>query len=115
MYCPKCKSALPDGSVACDICGWELSTDEQSEWGVVGTVEQQVFADLARETLNSQDIPNVVVSKGGFFGSVGLNFNPLFDSRKPWVFEVSVPAVFASEAAELLDVTLGDKWKRKDP
>ena len=115
MYCPKCKSELPDGSVACDVCGWELSADEQSEWVVLGSVEQQVFADLARETLNSQDIPNVIVSKGGFFGSVGLNFNPLFDSRKSWVSEVSVPVAHAAAAAELLDGILGDKWKRKDP
>jgi hypothetical protein len=80
---------------------------------LVGIVESQVFADLARETLKSCDIPVVVVSRSGFFGSVGLPLNPFYRPKSA-AFEISVPAVFKEEAIEVLDATLGDKWQRKE-
>lgn len=80
---------------------------------MLGTIEERPFADLARETLKSQDIPAIVISRAGFFGNIGLPLNPIFGGGKPGVFEISVPLSFVKEAAELLDMTLGDKWQKE--
>ncbi|MCK4607022.1 MAG: hypothetical protein KAU35_06985 [candidate division Zixibacteria bacterium] len=80
---------------------------------VLGCVDGKAFADLARGVLESVGIPVVVVSGSGFFGDIGLPLNPVFDPKLSCSFEISVPAAHRSEAAELLDMTLGDKWKRK--
>ena len=113
MLCPKCKVELKNGKVDCPICGFESAKDEEQEWVVLGTIEDRPFADLARETLKSLDIPAVVVSRAGFFGNVGLPLNSIFDGGKAGVFEIKTPKSFAKEAAETLDMTLGDKWRRE--
>ncbi|MDH3891043.1 MAG: hypothetical protein OEV49_08145 [candidate division Zixibacteria bacterium] len=97
----------------CSICGWEHAKETEQEWVVLGTIEDRPFADLARETLKSLDIPAVVVSRAGFFGNIGLPLNSVFDGGKLGVFEISVPQSFVREAADTLDMTLGDKWRRE--
>lgn len=110
MLCPECKVELANGKVDCPICGWESAKEQ--EWVLLGTIEARPFADLARETLKSLDIPAVVMSRAGFFGNIGLPLNSIFDGGKPGVFEISVPQSFVQEAAETLDMTLGDKWQK---
>jgi RNA polymerase subunit RPABC4/transcription elongation factor Spt4 len=112
MQCPKCNTELENGKMNCPICGWE-STEKQ-EWVVLGTIEARPFADLARETLKSLDIPAVVVSRAGFFGNIGLPLNSVFDSGKLGIFEIRVHQSFINEAADALDMTLGDKWQREN-
>ncbi len=80
---------------------------------MLGIIEEQPFADLARETLRSLNIPAVIVSRSGFFGNVGLPLNSVFDNGKLGVFEISVPLEFIEEATEALDMTLGDKWLKE--
>lgn len=113
MLCPDCKIEIENGKAACPICGWESTEDEQPEWVVLGTIEDRAFADLARETLKSLNIPAVVVSRSGFFGNIGLPLNPVFGGGKAGAFEISVPPSFINEAAETLDMTIGDKWLRE--
>ena len=70
-------------------------------------------ADFARETLTAYEIPAVIVSRSGFFGTVGLTFTAFYSGRKG-LFEVSVPKGYLDEASGVLDMTLGAKWRRKD-
>jgi len=97
----------------CYICGGDVVADEDAAWVMLGIVESKVFADLARETLKSCNIPAVVMSKSGFFGNVGLPLNPFYEPKSA-AFEISVPAVHRVEAIDVLDMTLGDKWQRKE-
>lgn len=113
MLCPKCNIELKSDHVDCHICDWESPNEKEPEWVVLGTIEDRPFADLARETLKSLDIPAVVVSRSGFFGNIGLPLNPIFGGSKPGVFEISVPLSYIEEAADLLDMTLGDKWQKE--
>lgn len=113
MLCPECKVELENGRADCPICGWESANEKEQEWVLLGTIEERPFADLARETLKSLDIPAVVVSRAGFFGNIGLPLNPIFAGGKSGVFEISVPSSFIKEAAETLDMTLGDKWRQE--
>ncbi len=77
----------------------------------LGTVGDKMTAELAKEVLKSSDIPAVVISRSGFFGDVGLTLWNVY-SGKPGLFEVSVPADLADDAAEILDATLGEQWQR---
>ncbi len=113
MQCPRCKAELERTGADCGVCGWEPSSEDQSEWKMVGAVEGKAFADLARATLNSMEIPNTVISKSGFFGDAGLTLTPFFGQESSPHFEVSVPVGFAVAAADALSVTLGTKWKEK--
>lgn len=80
---------------------------------IIGAVQDQITADFAKETLKSQGVPAVISSLSGFFGSVGLSLYPFFDSKTPMI-EISVPSVFYSEAVEVLDLVLGDRWQKKE-
>ena len=114
MLCPKCKTELEDGKVSCPVCGWELTDEEKAKWLVLGTIQDPPFANLAREVLKSQGIPAVVISRSGFFGNIGLSFNPIFSGGKPGSFEILVPRDYADEARDTLDMTLGDKWQPEE-
>lgn len=112
MICPNCKTELPDGCTDCFVCGWEADSEERNDWTLIGTVENAAFAGLAKETLEASGIPVVVMSKSGFFGYAGLMLRPFFDAGKSWAFELAVPAWHRREAEDILDGTLGEKWKR---
>lgn len=99
-----------EGSLSCHICDYKIET---SEWMTIGAVQDQVTADFAKETLKSQGVPSVVNSLSGFFGSVGLPLYPFFDSKTPLI-EIAVPSQLYSEAVEVLDMVLGDRWQKKE-
>lgn len=113
VFCPECNIRLKGEPEKCYICGGEVVADDDSGWILLGIVEDKVFADLARETLKSCDIPAVVISRSGFFGNVGLPLNPFYQPKTA-AFEISVPVACRTEATEVLDMTLGDKWQRKE-
>ena len=66
-----------------------------------------------KETLKSNNIPVVILSKSGFFGAAGLTLNPIYGNGEGF-FNVSVPEDFAEEATEILDMVLGDNWTKKE-
>jgi len=113
VLCPICKAEWEDGISECPICGQQLQPEEgESEWILLGTVGDKISADFAKEVLKSYEIPSVVISKSGFFGEVGLPLNPIYSTESA-LFEVSVPVIHVEEAAVLLDMALGDSWRRK--
>jgi hypothetical protein len=111
--CPICKSELDNDSNTCDICGYETTGDNETKWIFVGLIEDKMSADFAKETLKSYNIPAVIFSKSGFFGDAGLLLNPFY-SQSSGQYEVSVPSDFVEEANDILLITLGDKWHRKE-
>ena len=108
--CPKCNAELESSAVACQKCGHEV---DASELIMIGTIDDKVTADMAREVLASHGIRAGVFSSSGFFGSAGLPLTPIF-SAKTHQFEVTVEAEFGDEAAELLEMTIGDNFHRRD-
>jgi hypothetical protein len=113
VYCPKCKRELPNGVTECFVCGCDLTEAGESDWIVIGEIENKLYADFAKETLASCGIPAVIISNDGFFGSLGLPMRPFYNSQSA-PFEISVPAVYCEEAIEILDMTVSDKWRRKE-
>jgi len=110
MLCPKCNCELSENVTTCYMCGTEIA-GQQTKWVVIGYVEDAASAGLVKELMKSCEIPAVVNSKSGFFGSAGLPLNPLFSSGSP-KFEIKVPVTFVEEASESLDATLGENWHR---
>jgi len=113
VYCPKCKKELPADISECYFCGCDLTDAKEGDWVMLGAIENKLYADLAKEALASYHIPAVVISKDGFFGSIGLPLRPFYNSKSA-PFEISVPAVYREEAIEILDMVVGDKWHRKE-
>lgn len=113
MLCPKCKHELDEELTSCPICGNDVD-QVRTDWVAVGHIEDKISADFVRATLESYEIPSVVVSRGGFFGSAGLPLMPFFASQ-PMAFEISVPSPFVEETIEILRMTLGERWQQAKP
>jgi len=116
-YCPVCKTEWENGVSECPVCSHELQASEDAaqadNWVILGFIADKISADYAKEVLDSYEIPAVVFSKSGFFGQAGLMFQGFY---KPGTqaFEISVPAESVEEATGILDMVLGDKWRRNE-
>ena len=113
MYCPVCKTELAENVQSCYVCGSDpKAAAVDDEWVTLGIIDDKLHADFAEETLKSCKIPAVVLSKSGFFGSIGLFLNPFYTDTSS-AFEISVPSQYLEEATDVLDMTLGNKFHRK--
>ncbi len=116
VFCPVCNNEWADEATTCPICKEELDVDSEhekdQEWMLLGTVDDKLSADFAREALMSYNIPAVVISKSGYFGEIGLTLNSFYGQGSS-LFEISVPSSFAEEASGILEMTVGERWKRK--
>ena len=112
VYCPICKTEWDEDVTECPICGRELPDEENGEveWIKLGMVPDKLSAELAKQMLEAEDIPVVVISRSGFFGEIGLTLHDFY-SGQPGLFEVSVPKHLAAEASEILSGLLGDRWR----
>jgi len=114
VFCPECNMELEGDPSHCYLCGHSLKDDQgMNEWIVIGTVENKIMADFVKETLKSEKIPAVVLSRSGYFGDAGLPLNPIYTTGDA-SFEISVPESYSSDATDLLDMTLGEKWHKKE-
>lgn len=114
VLCPECNTELEGNPSHCYLCGHALKGEKsKDEWNVIGSVENKIMADFVKEMLKSEKIPAVVMSRSGFFGEAGLPLNPIYSSGDA-SFEISVPESFCSKAIDLLDMTLGEKWHKKE-
>lgn len=112
-FCPECNVELKAGDESCFVCGKKIEDGSSKAWVMIGFVGDKISADFVKATLESQDIPVVVISKSGFFGTAGLPLVPFY-SPESAMFEVSVPAVFSEEASTVCRMTLGEKWREKE-
>ena len=113
-FCRACKTEWDADTAQCPICGADMEEDrEEQNWVVLGTIADKISADFARETLKTYEIPAVIVSKSGYFGTVGLTLTHFYSGGLA-LFEVSVPPSHWEEADELLRMTIGEKWQRKE-
>jgi hypothetical protein len=88
------------------------SNKNEPDWTLIGSVADKFTSDFAKETLASCEIPVVIMSHAGFFGTAGLTFTQFYDGKVA-SFEVSVPKEDADSASEILQLALGDKWRSK--
>jgi len=116
--CPNCNENFNDSLKTCPICKVNLIDSEDFEsfeenWVIVGRVKDQTTSEYARETLESYDIPAVIISESGFFGQAGLNL-PSPSGANLGFFQIHVPRELKDEAADILKMILGDSWEKED-
>lgn len=89
-------------------------TDEESarakiSWQEIGQVDNMMIAGLAKEMLESEGIPVVVMSQAGFLGELGVPLASMF-SGEPVRTRLLVPREAAEEATSLMFETMGEMW-----
>lgn len=112
-FCPVCKAELSEEQDVCPVCGSAVNDSGSADWTTLGYIEDKISADYALETLRSYDIPSVVFSRSGFFGSVGLPLNPFYNSGSA-LFEVIVPREYIEEASDILDMIIQGRWQKEE-
>jgi hypothetical protein len=90
-----------------------VTVNDTAAWVRIGSIADNVSADFAREVMCTYEIPAVVISRSGFLGQAGLAL-PRFYKAGVCLFEVSVPADVVEEACGILDMVLGDTWRREE-
>ncbi len=85
----------------------------RGQWVVVAGSSNRTLAEFAVNGLKSYDIPAVLGSKGGFFGSSGLPLRSL-SSGKLDQFEIMVPSEFEEEAKNLVGLFIGENSSGDD-
>ena len=113
MRCPVCQNEWADDINICPICGKDLEKAADQKWVIIGTIEDKMSADLAREALKDKEIPAVIFSRSGFFGDVGLPLRPFYKAGAA-AFEVSVMTADIEEAKAILEMILGENWHGKE-
>jgi len=120
-FCPKCRYEYQSGVMVCPDCNETLvdhlqptavvaqSPDES--WVAVGAVRSTVKAELAKGSLDSNNIPSVILSTS--FGAYGKFAD--YSSQHPLSSGngniIMVPREYREEAEILLEGILGDDYE----
>lgn len=111
VVCPDCKESLVD-SVSPAVQAAAISPDDS--WVVVGKLGSEYQSEMAKGSLDSGNIPSVILSSNfnaygrgvGFAGPPGLSAND--------GIVVMVPREFKEEATLLLEGVLGEDFLPAD-
>ncbi len=118
MYCPKCRYEYETGVLVCPDCNVPLvdvlpaekaavTTPDQS-WIVVGGVASEMKSEIARGSLDSNNIPSVILSSSfGAYGR-GMDFQTGLVNSSRVGNIIMVPREYREEAALILKAVLGD-------
>lgn len=114
-YCPRCRETFAGDLTSCPKCNYDFennSNETQGEgWQLIARIYDKTSADFAKETLESYNIPTVVISESGYFGQVGLNL-PSISGKGMGKFQIHVPLESIEEAEDILNMILGDDWEK---
>jgi len=123
-YCPKCRFEFPAGRWLCSDCNEKLvdllpekrcgAVQPDDSWVVIGSVVSHIKADMARGTLDSNNIPSVILSssftRSGRAVDEHLPLLPVSDEGRL----IMVPREFRGEAQIILETILGDDLVRPE-
>ncbi len=87
----------------------EESARAKIHWQEIGQVDNMMIAGLAKEMLESEGIPVVVMSQAGFLGELGLPLQNMFTGG-PSRTRLLVPEESADDATALMFETMGEMW-----
>lgn len=87
----------------------EESARAKIHWCEIGQVDNMMIAGLAKEMLESEGIPVVVMSQSGFLGELGLPLQNMFTGA-PSRTRLLVPEESADDATALMFETMGEMW-----
>lgn len=120
-FCPKCRYEYKSGVMVCPDCNETLVDHLQpsavvaqhpdDSWVAVGTVQSTVKAELAKGSLDSSNIPSVILSSSfGAYGKLAdYSSQPVLSNSEGNI--ILVPREYREEAELLLEGVLGDDYK----
>ncbi len=118
MFCPSCKYEYQEGIRVCPDCNEKLvdklpsaavpsATTPDDSWVEMGKVNSRISSDLAKGSLDSNNIPSVIMSSR--FDSHTGNVSKLFGLASGSEGDIIlVPREYRDEAAIILEAVLGD-------
>ena len=123
-YCPKCRYEYPVGRWLCPDCNEKLvdhltekrtgAVRPDNSWVIVGSVFSGIKADMARGTLDSNNIPSVILSSSFTRSGDSVDGHiPLAPASDEGRF-IMVPREFRNEAQIILETILGDDLVRPE-
>jgi hypothetical protein len=117
-FCPKCRYEYEVGILVCPDCN-ETLVDElppekiaavmpDDSWIVVGNVASGIKSEIARGSLDSNNIPSVILSSTfGAFGK-GMDFHSGLAGAHGGGNIIMVPRDYREEAVLILEAVLGE-------
>ncbi len=84
---------------------------KDATWVVIGFVSDRVTADFVIESLRSYEIPAVLNSKSGFFGTIGMTSLEMPFSGGSGAYEILTVTEKVEEASDIAGMVAGDKWE----
>lgn len=123
-FCPECRYEYRPETVACPDCGVKLvstlpplvsaAVTPDESWVLVGQIGSQLKTELAKGSLDSNNIPSMVISNTfGAYGR-GMDFSSGLGMSSSEGNIVLVPREFELEAAIILEAVLGDDLIRPE-
>ena len=89
------------------------SANIRPNWVVVGETTNRIIAEFAVNGLKSYEIPAVLDSRPGVFGTSGLPLRSLRTGKLD-KFKILVPSEYEEEARDLINQFLGDENNATD-
>ena len=120
-FCPKCKYEYKADVLLCPDCNIALvdhldiqqsaAVRPDDSWVVIGGVHSGIKTEIARGSLDSSNIPSVLMSSA--FNDIDNGLNTNVASHKEGNI-IMVPREYKSEAELILETVLGDEFIQLD-
>ena len=123
-YCPRCRYEYRPGVLICPDCNETLVNElvppvaaavtPDDSWVVMGQVTSSLQSKLAKGSLDSNNIPSVILSSTFDTFGGGENFNPVMGQAGAEGNLILVPREFKDEATLILEAILGEDLTHPD-
>lgn len=118
-YCPRCDHQYEAGIKTCLVCDDPLvdllsctnapAVKPDDSWVVVGGVTGQVVSEVARGSLDTNNIPSVFLKSGTRGGTVAADWRRFLVGAAGIDSVIMVPREFGQQARYILESVLGDR------
>ncbi|MCK4632859.1 MAG: hypothetical protein KAT79_06275 [candidate division Zixibacteria bacterium] len=123
-FCPRCRYEYEAGALVCPDCSEALlshlplrktvAMQPDDSWVVIGRVPSGVSAEMAKGSLDSNNIPSVLLSPSLTHFAGGLNVNTSLERTSAERNVIMVPREYREEAEIVLEAVLGDELIQPD-
>ena len=115
-FCPKCGYEYQPGTDVCPDCDVKLvaelppesslaDTDEDvSDWVPLARLTSPEYAEMVLASLRDMQIPSVILSGAGYFGTAGLQ------GEAGGAYTIAVPKEYVEDADAQGEFLLGEIW-----
>jgi hypothetical protein len=115
-FCPKCEYEYESGIDVCPDCGQKLlaekpiesevdeSDEDVSDWVPLARLMSHEYAEMVLVRLRDMQIPSVILSGAGYFGTAGLS------GEAGGAYTIVVPEEYVEEADTQGEFLLGEIW-----